>query len=319
MHRLLNQFLGKRVLVVGDLMVDIHLQTRYRRPCPEADAPVLEQLQQQRYPGGAAHVAMQCRSLGADVMLVGAAGHDPHGEWLFQTLTFHGIVCPWMASRNRRQWYSTTTKMRIYQEGQLTCRVDRDCLHEWHPQELIDMVSLEPSFDAILFSDYQKGAFRQGIRELFKDLQWLYPEAMIGINPKPSLAKGFPPGLDLILLNSGEADGLRKEQESLVELYRRLKPRQMLVTHAEKGLTALGEHGFCQTLRGHRVKRPDPVGAGDATFAAAMLAQTVTEDPLLVARIANAAGAAKVAKRGPSPLKLSDLERFLPSVPARVI
>ncbi len=80
----LNEFAGKRVMVVGDLMLDEHIWGTVRRISPEAPVMVVDvdSPQSDCLPGGAANVANNLRALGAHVSIIGVIGDDEGGEIL---------------------------------------------------------------------------------------------------------------------------------------------------------------------------------------------------------------------------------------------
>src|SRR5438094_183902 len=88
---LVGKFTGKRVLVVGDVMVDEYLFGEVRRICPEAPVPVIESRRRQFLPGGAANAAANLAALGATVSLGGLVGVDVAGKALRSLLADGGI------------------------------------------------------------------------------------------------------------------------------------------------------------------------------------------------------------------------------------
>src|SRR5689334_9884742 len=88
---ILARFPGRRVLVVGDVMLDEYLTGTARRVCPEAPVPVVELHQHSCAPGGAANAAANAAGLGAEVVLAGIVGGDDAGRRLLDALAARGI------------------------------------------------------------------------------------------------------------------------------------------------------------------------------------------------------------------------------------
>src|SRR5436190_1649934 len=84
---IISKFRGKKILVIGDVILDQHIQGSVSRISQEAPVPVvLQQGEPSFAPGGAANVAHNLRSLKADVLLVGQIGKDPEGKIFLKEL-----------------------------------------------------------------------------------------------------------------------------------------------------------------------------------------------------------------------------------------
>src|SRR6202040_668947 len=88
---LLREFSKKRVLVIGDLMLDEFVWGRVSRISPEAPVPVVEAIRESYYPGGAANVARNVREFTPSVFVMGVIGEDSHAQKLRNLLTENGI------------------------------------------------------------------------------------------------------------------------------------------------------------------------------------------------------------------------------------
>src|SRR5205823_14475783 len=85
-------FDGRRVLVVGDVMLDEHIQGQVRRLSPEAPVPIVEIQSRRFHPGGAANVAANISSLGGSALLAGIIGADTEGARLGEELSSRGVA-----------------------------------------------------------------------------------------------------------------------------------------------------------------------------------------------------------------------------------
>ncbi len=90
-EELLRSFPSKRVLVIGDLMLDEFVWGRVSRISPEAPVPVVEVIRESYYPGGAANVARNVREFTPSVFVMGVIGEDSHAQKLRNLLAENGI------------------------------------------------------------------------------------------------------------------------------------------------------------------------------------------------------------------------------------
>jgi D-beta-D-heptose 7-phosphate kinase/D-beta-D-heptose 1-phosphate adenosyltransferase len=122
-NRLLAGFAGKRILVIGDLMLDEFIWGRVSRISPEAPVPVVDVTGESYYPGGAANVARNVREFTGQVAVLGVAGTDSYGRQLLDLLEESGIET---SGVQRDAAFSTTVKTRIIARNQQVVRVDRE-------------------------------------------------------------------------------------------------------------------------------------------------------------------------------------------------
>lgn len=146
-----------KVLVVGDIMLDIFKSGSTERISPEAPVPVISNLKEEKFPGGAANVAVNCVDLGMETTLFGICGVDPEGIDLLLLLEKRGVS----SAGKQMETCVTTTKTRYISQGQQLLRVDNE--------QLLDMSSLQEEevqkhlddeirkADIIVLSDYNKG------------------------------------------------------------------------------------------------------------------------------------------------------------------
>src|SRR5262249_6347547 len=120
---LLEQFKSRRILVIGDLMLDEFLWGRARRIAPEAPVPVVEIERETLHLGGAGNVAANLSALGASPMIVGVIGHDLAGERLRGEFAREGISTVGLVPDRARP---TTVKTRIIAHSQHVVRADRE-------------------------------------------------------------------------------------------------------------------------------------------------------------------------------------------------
>ncbi len=178
------RFAGKRILIVGDVMLDEYIRGGVRRISPEAPVPVVEFYQQTHVPGGAGNTAANVRSLGGESLLGGVVGRDLQGETLRETLRRGGVTVDGLIVDADRL---TTTKTRIVAHNQQLVRIDRerreplstareDDLLRWMEKEIARA-------DACILSDYAKGVVSARVGELIIRLARLSGKPVI-VDPK---------------------------------------------------------------------------------------------------------------------------------------
>lgn len=305
-------FNGKRVTVIGDLMMDEYLWGQATRISPESPVMVVEVKSESQVPGGAANVVNNILALGGRVSVIGVVGEDTAGEQLISSLSsrkadIHGVL--------RDSSRPTTRKTRILAHHQQVLRVDREERGNLSPEMeeiLIGRVrQLLPHSDAVILSDYAKGVLtRTVIRACIETAKEL--NLQIIANPKPQSAR-FMHGMTVISLNQSEAEmtaalnGIREnpllfEGERLDEagriLVKELGVENLLVTRGGKGLSLWTEAGSVTHVPAHEVEVYDVAGAGDTVISMLTLALTGGAVMREALHLANHAAACVIRKVG---------------------
>ena len=151
-RRIIQKFKQKRVLVVGDLMLDKYIWGNVSRISPEAPVPVVEVQRDSLCLGGAGNVAQNLLSLGAIPLLVGIVGDDAEGRWIRRHVRDNRGI---LVDRTR----PTTVKTRIIAHHQQVVRVDwekKSAVSAEQEAKILRFIQSQ-SFDGILISDYSKG------------------------------------------------------------------------------------------------------------------------------------------------------------------
>jgi D-beta-D-heptose 7-phosphate kinase/D-beta-D-heptose 1-phosphate adenosyltransferase len=148
-------FQSAHILIIGDIMLDRYWSGETSRISPEAPVPVVRIRQQEERPGGAGNVALNVKSLGAKVTLIGMTGTDEAAHHLLKLLTDAGIQCQF----NQLAHLPTVTKLRVLSHHQQLIRLDFeepmiDFDTQWVPKQMQKLVN---SVDLIILSDYGKG------------------------------------------------------------------------------------------------------------------------------------------------------------------
>lgn len=143
------------VMVVGDVMLDRYWYGPTCRISPEAPVPVVKVNTVEERPGGAANVAMNIASLGANARLVGLTGIDDAARALSKTLAEVNVKCDFVSVPT----HPTITKLRVLSRNQQLIRLDFEEGFEGYPQPLHERINQAlGSIGALVLSDYAKGA-----------------------------------------------------------------------------------------------------------------------------------------------------------------
>lgn len=286
------------MLVVGDVMLDRYWFGDVSRISPEAPVPVVKIDRTDERPGGAANVARNAASLGAQVSLLSVVGDDEAGERLRSLLAAENVNANLLCDASIR----TTVKLRVIGRQQQLLRVDFETVpsHEVLLGKLADYRAMLAACDLVVLSDYGKGglthitqmirlARRQGKRVLVDPKGEDYTRYRGATVVTPNMNE-----LRQIIGSWSEEAELANRAQALRKF---LKLDALLLTRSEDGMS-LYEAGNVAHEPAKAREVFDVSGAGDTVIAtlAVMLASGV---PLREAmRIANAAAGIVVGKLG---------------------
>jgi len=297
---LFRQFHQCKVLVIGDVMLDVYWWGGVERISPEAPVPIVSLQRKEVRPGGAANVAINAVALGAEVYMIGIVGNDPEGQQLIACLQQQGLNT-WGMMRSAER--CTTSKTRIISRNQHMLRLDHEQIHDLSSQEkqvLLDKVDhilqhMRP--DVVIFEDYDKGLLSPDvIRQVIDSCKRL--QIPICVDPKKKNFWAYE-GVTVFKPNLKEVkeglhlDDCPVDQQHLMHMHGLLQNR----LHHEYSLITLSEKGvFCSNgqqhwlIPSHLRNIADVSGAGDTVIATAALVWATTHNPRLMAEMANIAG-----------------------------
>jgi D-beta-D-heptose 7-phosphate kinase/D-beta-D-heptose 1-phosphate adenosyltransferase len=318
---LLAQFAAKRILVIGDLMLDEFLWGKVSRISPEAPVPVVEVVREEFFPGGAANVARNLAEFSKHTRILGITGLCVHADRLKKLLTDGGINIDTVQSH---ACYQTIVKTRIIARQQHMVRIDRERNLDIQPEHvqaaLQQIQNLLPEIDAIIVEDYGKGLLVQSFAEAICDLANRKGKILaVDPNPhnplawrhvtviKPNRAEAFasaglrptepidPPTADQPLLAAG---GILSEKWDADNL---------LITLGEQGVILFRHDAppYHTPTRARQVF--DVSGAGDTVIALYTLALSTGATPSEAAEIANHASGIVVGKLGTATVTPAEL------------
>jgi len=306
---LIDGVAGRRVLVIGDAMLDGYLEGTCGRVCPEAPVPVVDVCRSVAAPGGAANTAVNARALGADVTLLGAVGDDPEAGDLARVLSDSGVSPDHLVrGRGRR----TLAKRRVTAAGQVVCRLDQGDagpVDEDAEARLVRRLeAFWPQAEAVVVSDYGYGVLTPNVIAALAELQRRAPRVAVGDSKRLPAFRAV--GLTAVKPNYAETLRLLGlEPEPCRPRADRLAahgPRVLELTGARVAALTLDTEGALVFERGRPPYRtyaePRPhsraSGAGDTYAAALALALAAGADTPAAAELAAAAAAVVVGKDG---------------------
>jgi D-beta-D-heptose 7-phosphate kinase / D-beta-D-heptose 1-phosphate adenosyltransferase len=315
---LIHAMSRQTVLCVGDLMLDEFVYGEVSRISPEAPAPVIAVQRSETNIGGAGNVARNIASLGARCIFAGLIGEDDAGAQLKAALAKQELIESVLVCDPARP---TTRKVRFVSEHFSThmLRADWELAQPAAPdteQKLIDAIMpLLPRADIVLLSDYAKGALTARVIRNIIDAARKLGKAVI-VDPK-SVNFAIYRGATLLTPNRKEfaeatrsrADSEQAIAEAAQDAMQLADCEAIVVTRSEHGMTLVPRKGEAIHVPAHPVKVRDVSGAGDTVVAvlAVVLAAGAAFEPAL--RMANAAAAVAVGKKGTASVTSAELRR----------
>ena len=278
LRSIVDRFTGRKILVLGDLMLDRYVWGRVERISPEAPVPVVEIERESTALGGAGNVAANLRALGAQPVLISVVGDDADGKVLCRSLAGRGVAPRRVITDPARP---TTVKTRIIAHSQQVVRADRESRTDLEGDALArvaDALGDElPGCEAMVVSDYGKGVIHP--RTLDRALL-LARKARIPVcvDPKESHIDHYK-GVSILTPNQHEAGymmGRRVVDEASVlevgwGLQKRLDAGAVLVTRGPQGMSLFERGGRLTHLPTVAREVYDVTGAGDTVVSVVAL------------------------------------------------
>jgi D-beta-D-heptose 7-phosphate kinase/D-beta-D-heptose 1-phosphate adenosyltransferase len=308
---ILGAFRDRRILVVGDLMLDEYLWGTAERISPEAPVPVVLCHDRTHAPGGAANVVANIAALGATPVVCGIIGDDAPGGILLDKMGDLGADISGVLRDPDR---CTTLKSRVIAHHQQVVRLDHEtrapvsqALHREMDAFLKSHVN---DVDALIFSDYSKGVLTDHYLAVWIALSREQGKTVTA-GPKPDSLRDYR-GASLLSFNRTEAHqsvrnlGIANSEGDTAEaieqigryLMRELQCDALTVTRGEEGVSVFTADGHHCQVAGMPVQVYDVAGAGDTFLSTVTLALCAGADVRTAAAIANAAAACVVRKVG---------------------
>ena len=310
---------GKRILVVGDLMLDQFIRGGVSRLSPEAPVPVVQVRAESFVLGGAGNVAHNLSALGARVEVVGVLGDDPAGRMLLDDFSARSIKVGRVVSDPARV---TSQKCRVIAEHQQVVRFDRETPGPFpaHTERslLKSLLTAMLECDAIILSDYGKGVIS---RQLIKTAITGARRRGIPLTVDPKVEHfGLYRGVDCITPNTSEAwAGMRRPQQAGErplaalgwDIRARLRAKSVLITRGSDGMSLFEAGGRLTHIPTVAQEVFDVTGAGDTVISVLTLGLAAGARIREASVISNYAAGIVVGKLGTAVCTVPELKETL--------
>ena len=292
-----KSFAGKRIAVIGDLMLDRYFWGSVSRISPEAPVPVVEVDNESTRLGGAANVANNIASLGGIPIMIGVVGKDSGADVLKNLVDSNGFPTEGIVIDDSRP---TTIKTRVIAHGQHVVRIDQeekiDLNADTQARVLASLKNQIESLDGIILEDYNKGVLTKG---LIKSVIKLAKDYKKNITVDPKFNNFFDyQGVSVFKPNRKEAEealsrrlhSFAEMEEAARELLTKLNTENVLLTLGEKGMLLLERNGSLAHVETKARRVADVSGAGDTVIATLTMAMVAGASVKESAALANYAG-----------------------------
>jgi len=276
-NTLFQEFSNKKVLIVGDSMIDAYMWGKINRMSPEAPVPVVEVNKHENRLGGAANVALNLKALGATPILCSVVGAGSRGILFKKLMQESNLSVEGILSTNTRK---TTIKTRVIAENKHQLRIDEE---ETYPilqaEEFLTLTeNLMDDIDVIILQDYNKGVLTSEIIEGViatantKGIPTIVDPKKQNFNSyknctlfKPNLAE-IKAGMNIEF----DANNVAEIEKASAELRTQLSAKGVLLTLSERGICINSEKEFKHTPA-FKCDIIDVSGAGDTVISVASL------------------------------------------------
>lgn len=318
----LEQLKNKKVMVVGDVGLDVYIFGEVKRLSPEAPVPILDVAQEDLRLGLAANVAANIQTLGGECHLISVVGQDLSHQDLKNLLVKNNVQSHDLIEDSARP---TTRKLRLLAGQHHIARVDyekQNPLSETVKAKVLEKITLAlPQTDIVILQDYSKGMIDADLaQQLIKKATALGKKVLV--DPYRTTPLAYYKGAHLMTPNKDEALALAKQidfnvKENL-EAVDQIGQILMKTIASPSMVVTLGSHGMRLFENGQSTHLPtfaqtvfDVTGAGDTVIASIALALAAGWPLEKACYLANFAAGVVVGKVGCVPCEISDLKAFI--------
>lgn len=306
---ILLSFCSKRIAIIGDIMLDKYIFGHVSRISPEYPVPVVDVTHEDYRLGGAANVALNTLSLGAETILIGITGADNNREILLDLFQKYGLATNGLICDPSRP---TTCKTRILSQNHHITRVDFESRKEIDSvieQEVFNSFeAVLDSIDAVVLEDYNKGVLsEQLIQRIITSAKMRSVPVLV--DPKlhnffaykgcsvfkPNLSE-MGASLGLIIHNNDN-----DVEQACLLLHKKLEAETIIVTRSDRGMTIY--NGTFTHIDATSLDVADVSGAGDTVIGILALGAAAGLDIVTNATIANLAAGTVCQEVGAVPVK----------------
>jgi D-beta-D-heptose 7-phosphate kinase/D-beta-D-heptose 1-phosphate adenosyltransferase len=307
-----DRWRDKRLLVIGDVMLDKYIWGEVGRISPEAPVPVVRAMHQTSQPGGAANVAMNLAKLGAAVSLLGFAGGDLDETLLLTSLEANRIESQFVSCAG----FPTITKTRIVGGRQQMLRLDSENLggrsDSDHERLLTKALEQLPDSHAVVLSDYAKGTITPSLcQAIISKARKLHIPVLV--DPKTADFSCYR-GATTICPNLQELSAALKSDGRNLDAVLAAGEQMAKNLDLEYLTATLSDKGIAVVREGYRFVAPavarqvfDVSGAGDTVIAVLALCLASGLAIESAVQLANVAAGIVVGKVGTVPIERHEL------------
>ena len=309
--KIFDKVKGKKVIIVGDAMIDSYTLGRIERESPEAPVPIINVEKEKIKLGGAANVALNIKSIGLEPVLCTIIGKDSEGQDFIRLCKKNNLNTNGVITDSSRK---TTNKNRVIVDDKHIVRIDNENTHNIDKKlrdEFLEIINKEAkTSEIIIFQDYDKGTLdRYIINDIIKENK----HSFISVDPKNRNFFNyknidlFKPNLNEILEAFNSVDSSEKNLEKISkELSTKSKINNIMITLSEKGLMIQNdkENFISKTTIKEII---DVSGAGDTVISLATILFYLKLPEKFIGEMCNLAGGITCMKSGVNAIDLKEL------------
>ncbi|MEK7540624.1 MAG: D-glycero-beta-D-manno-heptose-7-phosphate kinase [Patescibacteria group bacterium] len=310
---IVENFKGKKIGVIGDLMLDHFIWGNVDRISPEAPIPIVLVTKESFMPGGAGNTATNITALGGKVFVVGLAGKDLAGKTLLSEFKKLSINTGGILLHNQKP---TTQKIRVVARSQQVVRVDKEdsqYINSDIEKKLLEFIGSHiKKWDGLVVSDYAKGVITENLSKTIVNLAVKYKKPII-CDVKPKHAPFFK-NATLLSPNYKEALAIAGISDNDIKKAGKIIQKQLncsvLLTQGAEGITIF-EDDKIKHFPAMAREVFDVSGAGDTVTAVVALALSAGASLEQATIIANHAAGIAVGKLGTAVVLSEELKKDL--------
>lgn len=303
----------KKVLVIGDIMLDVYLRGESTKIAQEGPIPIIKETSNNYMLGGAGFVAINCKNLNFDVTICSLLGYDTESNKILKLLKLNKIKSKIYRDKN----FITTTKKRVLSNNTYTARIDREnSNYEFQNfDKLIEFLKKNiHSFDTIIVSDYAKGFVVKPnliikLANKYKVPILIDPKGLDFLKYKNSTS--ITPNLHEFEAIVGKIRNNKDLINKGIDLKKKLVLNFLVVTMAEKGVMIIDDKNHHHFYQNQIREVRNIIGAGDVFISALACSLNIYRNIQFAARFANDLAGKSVEIEGNNAVKNIEITKSL--------